>query len=58
MARLWGENQSSQAMLAVIKDVGRIDRGDRPDFLQFINYSLCEAIEPLDVTRVPFSKLP
>lgn len=45
-------------MLTVIKDVEEIDRRDRPDFLQFINYSLWETIEPLGVTRVPFSKLP
>lgn len=58
MARLWGENQTSQAILTVIKDVGKIDREDRPDFLLFINYSLWEAIQPLGATRVPLSKLP
>lgn len=52
------KNQTSQAMLTVIKDVGGIDRGDGPDFLQFINYPLWEATEPVGVTRVPFSKLP
>lgn len=44
MAGLWGENQTSQAILTVIKDVGKIDKEDRPDFLLFINYSLWEAI--------------
>lgn len=45
-------------MLTVIKDVEGFDSGDRPDFLQFTNYLLREATEPVGVTRVPFSKLP
>lgn len=44
MARLRREDQTSQAILTVIKDVGEIDRKDGPDFLQFINYSLWEDI--------------
>lgn len=57
MAGLCGENQPSQAILTVIKDVGKIDREDGPDFLLFINYSLWEAIYPWGATRVPLSKL-
>lgn len=40
----WGGNQASQAVLTVITDLGEINREDGPDFLQFINYSLWEAI--------------
>lgn len=42
--RALGGNQASQAVLTVITDLGEINREDGPDFLQFINYSLREAV--------------